>query len=86
MQLDEHLVALGAHAGDVAPEERVDRRLDRVAVEAERIGDGRRVARLARLEAQARPDPEAPHVVALGILPPRLGDHRAELAVGARTP
>ena len=45
---------------DVPPEERVDRRLDRVAVEPKRRGDRRRVAGIARLEAQARPDPEAP--------------------------
>ena len=84
VELDEDLVALGADAGDVPPEEGVDRRLDRVAVEAERLGDGLRVAGLTGLEAQAGPDPEAPDVVAVGILTPRFGEHRAELAVRAR--
>ena len=82
VQLHEDLVALGTDAGDVPPEEGVDRGFDRVAVEAERVGDGLGIARLAGLEAQVRPDPEAPDVIAAGILAPRFGHHRAELAVG----
>ena len=81
VELDEDLVALGAYAGDVPPEEGVDRCLDRVAVEAERLGDSLRVAGLTGLEAEAWPDPETPDVVAVGILTPRFGEHRAELAV-----
>ena len=75
-------VAVGVDPFHVAPEERVDRRFDRIGVKPERLCDRCCVAHLAGLEADARPDPELPDGAVRRRTLPALRDHRPELAVG----
>ena len=61
VELDQDVaLAVGIDPLHVAPEERIDRRFDRIPVEPERVGNRRRVARIAALEAQVRSNPETP--------------------------